>query len=289
MKNLQITDEESILNLVYKSFIEELKLKIYIGIELEFYINDNVIEFKEIFETIIQEAAKREIYIVSIKDEKGKNQFEVEMPYNNPLIVANQAMQLKKIISDITHNNSNFEAKPYFERPGSAMHFNISLHDFNGKNLFKKDNEIINKYLSHSIGGLLKLMKESMIYFAPNENSYKRFDNNFETPTKICWGGNNRTTALRVPTVQNKNNLRIEHRVAGSDCNIYLSITAIIVAISYGIKHEVEADKQIYGNAFGKQYELEKLPMSLEKSIKYYNKGEILKKYLSYLRIECSE
>ena len=51
----------------------------------------------------------------------------------------------------------------------------------------------------HAIGGLKAAMAESMLIFAPNANSYRRFRRNSYAPVSASWGINNRTVALRIP------------------------------------------------------------------------------------------
>ena len=48
----------------------------------------------------------------------------------------------------------------------------------------------------HAIGGLKAAMAESMLIFAPNANSYRRFRRNSYAPVSASWGINNRTVSL---------------------------------------------------------------------------------------------
>ena len=45
-------------------------------------------------------------------------------------------------------------------------------------------------------------MAESMLIFAPNANSYRRFRRNSYAPVSASWGINNRTVSLRIPAGQ---------------------------------------------------------------------------------------
>ena len=65
--------------------------------------------------------------------------------------------------------------------------------------------------LRHAIGGLQALMPESMSLFAPNVNSYRRFQPDMFAPVNRRWGINNRSAGLRVP-VGAEDARRIEHR-----------------------------------------------------------------------------
>ncbi|NWL17801.1 glutamine synthetase, partial [Pseudomonas umsongensis] len=75
--------------------------------------------------------------------------------------------------------------------------------------------------LRHAIGGVLETLPAQMAFLCPNVNSYRRFGAQFYVPNSPCWGLDNRTVAIRVPT-GSADAVRIEHRVAGADANPYL-------------------------------------------------------------------
>ena len=52
-------------------------------------------------------------------------------------------------------------------------------------------------------------------------------------PTNITWGLDNRTAAIRVITAGQAT--RVEHRVAGADCNPYLAIAGILAGALHGL------------------------------------------------------
>jgi glutamine synthetase len=94
--------------------------------------------------------------------------------------------------------------------------------------------------------------------FLPKEEDYQRLDSRFMAPTHICYGGNNRTTLIRIPDSLPK---RIEHRLASADANPYEVIYAILSSIYSGLKHPQQITKidKIYGNAYDPQYNLVKI------------------------------
>ena len=51
-----------------------------------------------------------------------------------------------------------------------------------------------------------------------DHNEYQRIEPRFMAPVNLSWGGNNRTTAIRIPGT-NKLNRRIEFRVPSANCN----------------------------------------------------------------------
>ena len=91
--------------------------------------------------------------------------------------------------------------------------------------------------MEHFLAGQLACLRELTLCFAPNINSYKRFQPGTFAPTAVAWGVDNRTCALRV--VGHGPSLRIEHRVPGGDANPYLAVAALIAAGLHGIEHEL--------------------------------------------------
>lgn len=146
-------------------------------------------------------------------------------------------------------------------------------------------------------------MKDAFFIFFNTQNDLDRVSPKFMSPTHICYGYNNRTAAIRI----SPRDTRIEHRVANPCSNLHLSITNILISIYksmefilnissiltsvkmcespknkfYDFRNIVQmllnntSNPQynflIFGNAFDKQYKLERLPQTLAESYKYFN------------------
>lgn len=204
---------------------------------------------------------KKFIRIESLEEEDGYNQFEVQfLPTNNPVELAENIINFKNLISKIT--NVDFRAKPYNTEPTSSLHFHISIY-YKGLNLFAKDNPYEdNEYhylpLYWCIAGLLKLTPKFIKYYAPTKNCQeryvipKRYQKYIHYPTRICWGFNNRTCAIRIPRKPSEDplNCRIEHRLSSSIANPYLVLFAIFYSMKYGVINELEAPEPVYTRAF---------------------------------------
>ena len=66
------------------------------------------------------------------------------------------------------------------------------------KRIFASDDPLGSPLLRYAVGGMGALLEESMAIFAPNANSYKRFQANLYAPVAPTWGVNNRTVGFRV-------------------------------------------------------------------------------------------
>jgi glutamine synthetase len=263
-----------------------------IAAEVEFYLIGNEAKHNDILALCIFGLNQAQIFTDNLNKETGSNQYEICIkPYNNIPQLVNDVEKLKEIISKAAKSSgaeANFAAKPFKNMPGSGLHFHISLHDKSGKNLLCRVNDKQNEseIMLHSIGGLCATMLENFIYFAPHEESYERFTYSLNpadesnpmqahnnAPTNVSWGGNNRTTAIRIPvSTINEEFRRIEHRVAGADANAAEVIEKILEGVYSGIKNKTIPPEKIWGNAYDKQYSsLPPFPKTLEEAKKLAN------------------
>ena len=98
------------------------------------------------------------------------------------------------------------------------------------------------------LGGLLATAGELSLLFAPNVNSYKRFQPGSWAPTAIGWDTDNRTLGFRV--VGHGQGLRVESRIPGADANAYHAFAATIAGGLHGIRHRIEPPAAYRGNGY---------------------------------------
>lgn len=225
-----------------------------VSAEIEFYSSCNL--KPETCNLLLKEA---NIETYGLEKERGENQYELALKNpTTPLHAAQQIEIIKQLFSE-----ANFAAKPYPDQPGSGLHIHLSLHNKDGVNLFtKKGDEDETAIMRYAIAGLLSNMLQDFHIFAPNPESYARFSaaplregvyNN--APINVSWGGNNRTTAIRIPaSTAYPHNRHIEHRVSGADANPYAVIAAILEGAKRGLLNKQEPPSKIWGNAANKQY-----------------------------------
>ena len=156
------------------------------------------------------------------------------------------------------------------------MHIHVSLEDEHGVNLFAADDPTQNELLLNAIGGLKQTMAESMLIFAPNANSYRRFRRSSYAPVAANWGINNRTVALRVPAGPAKS-CRIEHRPSGADANPYLVMGAILAGMHHGIVEKLDPGAPIEGNGYERRSK--HIPGNWFEAIDAFYRAPVLKEY----------
>lgn len=254
------------------------KLGIYlkIGAELEFYLQGEA----DVCADAVCEIAK---HCFRVEKEKGWNQFEC--------VFDHEVVHAEKVVENILHIKSiiNFygrkyglfptlKAKPFENDYGSGMHFHISLHNKSGDNLFASGAIDENQMLNNSVAGILEFSSLAPYVMGLIKEDYKRFHAGYMVPTNISWGGNNRSTLIRIP--EGKPEVRrIEYRLPPSSADPAKALFICLLGVAYGISEKLEPISRVYGNAFDFHYDfLEKLPTSPEDAEKcFVQKKDVFK------------
>ncbi len=75
--------------------------------------------------------------------------------------------------------------------------------------------------------------------FAPNGNSYRRFQRESYAPVAASWGVNNRSVSLRVPAGPPASR-HVEHRFCGADANLYVAAATVLAGAAHGIERGMD-------------------------------------------------
>jgi glutamine synthetase len=186
----------------------------------------------------------------SAKGECNYGQHEVAFRYAEALSCADHHVIYKNGAKEIAAQEGlalTFMAKPN-AREGNSCHIHFSLRDQSGAPVMA-GNHGLSPLGEHVLAGLLATMRELTLLYAPNINSYKRYQAGSFAPTAVRWGWDNRTCALRM-VGHSPVGVRVENRVPGGDVNPYLAISGMVAAALYGIEHELPLEEQWPGNAY---------------------------------------
>jgi glutamine synthetase len=262
------SNRELILEKSLKFFKNSNSLIPKIGCELEFFLFEGVAAAGEV---VVDEFILELQECYQAEKERGASQIEIKTDFTADLSALCRDLEdCKGVVRNLALKRgltAVFAAQPFEDDCGNALQFNISLHDEGGENIFLTD-EIL---LKEAAASLLSLTNFMMIFLAPNEDDYLRFSEElniklfkrgkFTAPVNLSFGGDNRSCAIRVVDVEEGK--RLEYRVASANADPYLSVAAILIALT---EKSPQGFERIFGNAFDEEYQLEELCSNLDEA-----------------------
>jgi glutamine synthetase len=183
---------------------------------------------------------------------------------------------IKRLVKGVAARHgliASFMAKPFEHEAGNGMHVHCSVLDEQGDNIFDDGSAIGSGLLKHAVAGCLKYMAESMAVYAPNYNSYRRFQPGTHAPVSPTWGYDNRTVSVRIPAGKNAAR-RLELRVSGADANPYLVYAVVLSAAIEGIAQQLDPGEPIEGDGYANAGDL--LPLYLPEAIELFRNSDFI-------------
>src|SRR5690349_2300827 len=209
----------------------------------------------------------------SAKGECNFGQHEIAFRYADALTCADNHVIYKNGAKEIAAQEGlalTFMAKPN-EREGNSCHIHFSLRGEDGRSAMLGDGPAhLSVTGQRVLAGLLATMREFSLLFAPNINSYKRYQPGSFAPTALRWGVDNRTCSLRM--AGHGQGMRVENRVPGGDVNPYLAIAALIAGALHGLENELELEPEFRGNAYD-DAAAPRVPGSLRHALELWERG----------------
>lgn len=250
--------KEQKLEALCQAFSDCFKVVPVIGVEIEFYVSDD-------------NTSQILSQLPYIQKEKADLQYEIALePEKEILFLEAKIDQSKYDLCKLTNYNITFEPKPYKNNYGNSMHFHVNFLRTDGTNLFNEEMRIL-----RAAQGLCHFMQQTFLVFAQNEAEHLRFDPYFLAPAYVCFGNNNRTVAVRIPSTLPR---RLEHRLANPNTDVYVALFVILKSFYIAFKNPTIGLQyhKIYGNAFDQQYQtepynLQRLPTKLRDSRNAFN------------------
>ena len=224
--------------------------------------------------------------------EVAASQHEIDMRYDEGLVMADKTMTLKTTVKTVALMNgiyATFMPKPIFGINGSGMHTHQSL--FRGKkNAFydPKDEYHLSAEGKSYIAGLLTHAREITGICSQWVNSYKRLVPGYEAPVYVAWARRNRSALVRVPMYKpgKEAATRCEYRAPDPACNPYLAFAVMLAAGLKGIEKNyklpdpVEQDIYHMTEKERAQKGIVELPGSLHEAIVEVEKSALIKETL---------
>jgi glutamine synthetase len=233
----------------------------------------------------------------SAKGECNLGQHEIAFRYGPALWTADNHSIYKLGAKEIAAQEGmalTFMAKPN-QREGNSCHIHFSLRDGSGATVMSgSGGSGLSPVGERVLAGLLATMRELTLLYAPNVNSYKRYQPGSFAPTAVRWGFDNRTCSLRL--VGHGPSLRVENRVPGGDVNPYLALSAMVAGALYGVENNLELEPITAGNAY-EDAAAPRVPTTLRDSLALWESGgvaraafgdEVVAHYTNYAKVELA-
>lgn len=214
-------------------------------------------------------------------------QHEIDLRYDDALLTADNIMTFKLAVRTIAKRHglhATFMPKPKQGVNGSGMHINMSLHDKDGRNIFEDASDTIglSKEAYYFIGGLMKHIRGMAAITNPIVNSYKRLVPGYDAPAYIAWSATNRSPLIRIPSVKEGCNTRVELRSPDLASNPYLTLAVCLSAGLDGIINKIEPPESVNANIFEMSDEeraamgIGRLPGTLKEAVEELEKDDFI-------------
>ncbi|MFJ4477660.1 glutamine synthetase family protein [Streptomyces xanthochromogenes] len=214
--------------------------------------------------------------VESAKGECNPGQHEIVFRYDEALVTCDQHAIYKTGAKEIAAQEGvslTFMAK-YDQREGNSCHIHLSLTDEDGHNVMAGEGpDHMSPVMRHFLAGQLAALRDFSLLYAPNINSYKRFQPGSFAPTAVAWGHDNRTCALRV--VGHGAGTRFENRLPGGDVNPHLAVAGLVAAGLHGIENKLELPDACTSNAYVGDYA--HVPTTLREAAELWENSPIAK------------
>ncbi|MCP4923674.1 MAG: type I glutamate--ammonia ligase [bacterium] len=192
--------------------------------------------------------------------EVAASQHELAFKYAGLVETADNLQIFKYAVRNVAHENgktATFMPKPVYGDNGSGMHVHQSLRKNNQPLFLGEEYSDLSEQALHYIGGILKHAKSLNAFTNPTTNSYKRLVPGYEAPIYKEYSARNRSAAIRIPHVTNKQAKRIETRFPDPSANPYLCLSALMMAGLDGIENRIEPGEAMERNLYdAKQSEM---------------------------------
>jgi len=237
------------------------------------------------------------------KGEWGAGQEEINIRYSDLLAMCDRSVIFKQLAKEVAYQQGlavTFMAKWDEHHAGNSMHLHFSLWDASGsQSAFAGEGQPryglpvpASDVFGWAVGGMMAYAAELALFYAPNVNSYKRYQDASFAPTALAWAYDNRTTGFRV--VGRGSSLRVECRIPGADANPYLAFAALLAAALKGIEQRLAPPPLFAGDAYASG-NLPHVPRSLREAITAFERSELAREafgedvvehYLHFARTE---
>lgn len=181
-----------------------------------------------------------DIPVESMNAEFDAPQFELTLRYADAMKAADDAFLFRQMAREVLYKRGyllSFLPKPFAEKSGSGLHFNLSFTRDDGSNVFANDvsSGTLSPEMSGCIAGLIRHHEALSAIMAPTINSYARLQPASLSGYWANWGIDHRSVTVRV-SAETGPAARIEHRMADCAASPYFAMAAMLQAALLGLE-----------------------------------------------------
>lgn len=177
-----------------------------------------------------------------ITSEYDTPQFEFTLAYDEAVKAVDDMVLFRQMAREVALEHGillTFLPKPFLNKGGSGLHFNISFADKAGKNALttgpKGGPDHMTDLAKGCVAGWLQHHKGLAGILAPTVGSYLRLQPASMSGYWCNWGGDHRGVTVRV-SEEGGPKTRLEHRMADASCNPYTALAALLQAALLGVE-----------------------------------------------------
>lgn len=180
----------------------------------------------------------------ALHTELGPGCIEVPLTHAEGVKAADDAALFKNFTRAYFRRNgltACFMSKLRETLSGQSGHLHLSLRAADGAPAFADPGQPdgLTETCRHFVGGLLRLMPETLALCSQTVNAWKRMVPGMWAPTYASWGIGNRTVAVRVMN-DTPSATRIEFRVPSADTNPHAALAMCLGAGLWGIENRID-------------------------------------------------
>lgn len=186
-------------------------------------------------------AAACGIPVESMNAEFDAPQFELTLRYADAMKAADDAFLFRQMAREVLYKRGyllSFLPKPFADKAGSGLHFNLSFNRPDGSNVFANDvaSGTLSPEMKGCIAGLIHHHEALAAIMAPITNSYARLQPGSLSGYWANWGIDHRSVTVRV-SAETGPAARIEHRMADCAASPYFALAAMLQAALLGLEN----------------------------------------------------
>ncbi|MBU6394444.1 MAG: glutamine synthetase family protein [Sphingomonadales bacterium] len=197
-----------------------------------------------LIEEVWATAAACGIPIESINAEFDAPQFELTLRFADAMKAADDAFLFRQMAREVLYKRGyllSFLPKPFADKSGSGLHFNLSFTQSDGSNVFANDvaSGQLSPTMQGAIAGMLHHHEALSAIMAPLTQSYARLQPASLSGYWANWGIDHRSVTVRV-SAETGPAARIEHRMADCAASPYFAMAAMLQAGLLGLERSYE-------------------------------------------------